>query len=136
MADITVTAARVATIFPAKTLIFDAEAAVAIKAGEAVYINSNGKAALADASAAGTLGTPGVALNSAGAGSGVSVLKEGHVAGYDLSGLAYGAKVYVSDTAGALADAAGTVSFVVGTVVPIPQVGGAVKALYVECPWR
>lgn len=135
MADITLTAARVAVIFPAKAIVFDAEAAVAIEAGQAVYINSNGKAALADASAANTLVTPGVALNKAAAGQGVSVLKEGHVAGYDLSGMAYGAKAYASDTAGALADAAGSTSLVMGSVVPIPVVGAPVKALYVEADW-
>ncbi len=135
MADITSTAARVAVIFPAKAIIFDAEAAVALEAGQPAYINSNGKAALADASNAATLVTPGVVLNKAGAGQGVSILKEGHVAGFDLSGLAYGAKVYVSDTAGALADAAGSTSLVMGSVVPIAQVGGPVKALYVEADW-
>ena len=136
MADITVTAAKVAVVFPAKAVIFDAEAAVALDAGQAVYINSNGKAALADASEAATIGNMAVVLNKAGAGSGVSLLKEGHVTGFDLSGMAYGAKAYVSDTSGALGTTAGTVSSVAGTVMAIPQVGGIVKALYVEFDWR
>jgi hypothetical protein len=39
------------------------------------------------------------------------------VDGVNLDALAYGAKVYASNTAGAIGDAAGTVSLVVGTVV-------------------
>lgn len=136
MGNITVVAAKVAAIFPAKATIFDAEAAVALERGDVVYVNSNGKAALADASAAGTIGNMAVVLNKAGAGSGVSVLKEGHVAGYDLAAMAYGDKAYVSDTAGALGTTAGTVSSIAGSVVAIPQVGGPVKALYVEFQWR
>jgi hypothetical protein len=52
----------------------------------------------------------------------VTVIRKGVVDGYDLSGLAYDAPVYLSDTDGALADAAGTVSVVVGRVIPATAV--------------
>lgn len=48
----------------------------------------------------------------------VTAIRKGVIDGYDLSGLAYDAPVYLSDTDGALADAAGTVSVVVGRVIP------------------
>ena len=55
----------------------------------------------------------------AAAGQGVSLLERGAIGGYDVSGLAYDALVYLSDTAGALADAAGTATVVCGRVVPM-----------------
>ena len=50
----------------------------------------------------------------------ITVLKKGILwLGDALDGLSFGATVYLSDTDGVLADAAGTVSKVVGTVVPL-----------------
>lgn len=48
----------------------------------------------------------------------VTAIKKGVIDGYDLSGLNYDAPVYLSDTDGALDTAAGTVSVVVGRVIP------------------
>ena len=135
MSAITVTAAQVAELYPFKE-IYSLEAAEAITKGQAVYVNSNGKAALADASAAGTLNLVAIALNSVGAGQPVSVLKAGFVAGATLTGLAYGDPVYVSDTAGGLDTAAGTVSKVIGRVAPVNQAGNIQKALYIQSDWN
>lgn len=135
MSAITVTAAQVAELYPFKE-IYSLEAAEAITKGQAVYVNSNGKAALADASAAGTLNLVAIALNSVGAGQPVSVLKAGFVAGATLTGLAYGDPVYVSDTAGGLDTAAGTVSKVIGRVAPVNQAGSIQKALYIQSDWN
>ena len=52
------------------------------------------------------------------AGRPVTAIKKGVIDGFDLSGLAYDAPVYLSDTDGALDTAAGTVSVVVGRVIP------------------
>ena len=136
MSAITVTAAQVAVLYPSKSEIYSLEAAEAITKGQAVYVNSNGKAALADASAAGTLITAGIALDSVGAGQALSVLKAGFVAGATLTGLAYGDPVYVSDTAGGLDTAAGTVSKVIGRVAPVNQAGNIQKALYIQSDWN
>ena len=135
MSAITVTAAQVAELYPFKE-IYSLEAAEAITKGQAVYVNSNGKAALADASAAGTLNLVAIALNSVGAGQPVSVLKAGFVAGATLTGLAYGDPVYVSDTAGGLDTAAGTVSKVIGRVAPVNRAGNIQKALYIQSDWN
>lgn len=136
MSAITVTAAQVAVLYPSKSEIYSLEAAEAITKGQAVYVNSNGKAALADASAAGTLITVGIALDSVGAGQALSVLKAGFVAGATLTGLAYGDAVYISDTAGGLDTAAGTVSKVIGRVAPVNQAGNIQKALYIQSDWN
>lgn len=135
MADLTVTAAQAAVVFPDNAEIYDFEAAETITAGQAVYINSSGKVATASAAIAGTAAFRGVALNGGAAGQAISVLKKGHIYGFDLSGLAYDAAVYLSDTGGALADAAGTVSKQVGIVVPLNDTGTLTKVLYVNADW-
>lgn len=131
MSDITVTAAKVAPVFPDKAEIYDAIAAAAITAGQAVYITSAGKVNLADADGSGTTYFRGIALNGAGAGQAVSVLLRGAVYGFTLSGANYDAKLYVSNTAGALADAAGSTSLVVGRVMPLAD-KDLTKVLFVE----
>ncbi len=135
MAQVTKTTAQIALVYPQKAETYDKIAAEAIVAGETVYVNTAGKVAKGDASAAGTLKNSGLALNSAAAGKGVSVLKRGHVAGVAVSGLNVGAVVYFSDTAGEMADAAGTTSKALGVVdansEPTPT-----KLLYVDQAWN
>lgn len=136
MSAITVTAAQVAILYPPYAEIYSYEAAEAIAAGQTVYINSNGKAALGDASNAETLVMAGLAIENKGAGGAVSVLKQGYVVGATLTGLAYGDPVYASDTAGGLDTAAGTVSKVLGRVAPINEAGNIQKALYIQSDWN
>jgi hypothetical protein len=123
MADLTLTAAQIAPVFPHSALdhTYDIVAGVAVTAGQVIRQNSSGKAALADANAgSGAEKAIGLALKTKGAGQGVSYLQQGRVYGFDLSGLAYGALVYLSDTAGALADIPSTTNSVpVGRVVPL-----------------
>lgn len=59
-----------------------------------------------------------VALRTVGAGESLTAVRRCTVDGFDLSALAYGAPVYLSNTDGRLGDVAGTVSAVVGRVVP------------------
>lgn len=132
MSAIALTAAQIATPYPSKAEIYSLTAAEAITAGQAVYVNSNGLAALADASGAGTLVDVGIALDAAGAGQAVSVLYRGFCTGFTVSGLAVGALAYVSDTAGGLDTAAGSVSSTIGRVRVINQSGSPTKCLYVE----
>lgn len=116
MADITVTAAKVAVIPEVETDIRSYIATEAITAGQAVYILTTGKVGVADANGAGKQQFRGIALNGGGAGSAISVLHSGEVAGFTLSGNA-DALIYLSDTAGSLADAAGTMTVVAGRIV-------------------
>lgn len=138
MADIAVTAARVAPVneteYEAKTY----RAAAAITAGQLLYQDTNGRAALARANATGTIQSLiGIALNDAAAGRPVVALRRGSVAGFTLS-VNPGVPVFASSaTAGALGDAVttGTGNFVapVGVVDTITEADGTiVKVLFVE----
>jgi predicted RecA/RadA family phage recombinase len=132
MSDLTRVKAEVAIVFPDGNEIRDYVAAADIEAGQPVYIDSNGKVNLADADDAAAEQFRGIALKSVAAGQAVSVLHRGVISGTGsgVTGLAYDASVYVSDTAGELADAAGTTSLLVGHVVPIPDKDKS-KALYI-----
>lgn len=134
MAAITVTAAQVALIFPEAAEVFDFVAAEAIVAGQPVYVTSAGLAGVADANAAGRQQVRGIALKSVGAGQAVSVLKRGHMAGATLAG-AYDSLVYLSDTAGGLDTAAGTMTVRIGRVVPLSD-SALTKVIYVDANWR
>ncbi len=85
MADITVTAAQVSLCFPEKAETVSMIAAAAIAAGQALYQDTNGKAGVADANAAGCQQFRGIALETVGAGQPVSVLVRGHVYGFAVS---------------------------------------------------
>ena len=134
MAAVTVTAALVGLIDPLKAKVKTYIAAVAITAGQPVYINSSGKVALADANAAGCYQFRGIALKSVGAGSAVDVLQEGEMYGATLSG-DYDSLVYVADAVGTLVDAAGTVTIPIGRVAPLAD-KDLTKVLHVFTAWE
>lgn len=102
-------------------------ATVATGPGIPCYADSNGKAAKGDASAAGTAGVIGINIspNATLANQPANLVRRGKMVLFDSSGnnilasLAYGALVYLSDTEGRLADAAGTVSVTIGRVLPL-----------------
>ena len=140
MADLTVTAAQVGLVDPMKSVTLAGIAAATITKGQACYVDSSGTINLADATTAG--GAPiqvrGVALNAAAAGQAVTLVKEGALYGYDLSGMDYSGPVFLSETAGALADAtpAGTgTAVVIGIVAPLTD-KDKTKVLYVDARWR
>lgn len=95
--------------------------------GVPCYIDTNGKAAVASASAAGTAEAIGInrSESTTVANMPAELLRSAKVALYDanganiLDGLAYGAMVYLSNTPGRLADAAGTVNKPIGRVIPL-----------------
>jgi hypothetical protein len=134
MADITVTAAQVALCFPDKSERVDIIAVEAITAGQAVYQDTNGKAGVADANAAGKQQFRGIALSSAGAGQAVSVLVRGHVYGFTVSGMNGDALAYLSDTAGALSTTVGTMTVNCGRVTCLTD-GNLTKVLYICADW-
>jgi hypothetical protein len=111
---------------------------VADRKGKLFYADATtGKAIVADASAAGTLGNlMGLAMNaerSSLANESVTLLRHGEVFfGVDaLAALDFGDPIYASDTAGAIADAAGTVSVIVGYVIPVVRESGAIDKVAV-----
>jgi hypothetical protein len=120
MADIVVTARRVSPLPGAH--IEPMIAGGAGNVGNAVYVDNVGRVQVADASGAGTAQAIGVVVSagSQGAtafvdGDAVSVIVHGRVNGF--TGMTPGARVYLSDTAGSLADAAGTVSKIMGVSI-------------------
>ncbi len=116
MADIAVTAAQVGLVDPAKATVRSYIAAATITKGQAVYITTAGKVGVADANDAGKQQFRGIALNGGGAGQAIDVVHEGEVYGFDLSGVNPDVLVYLSDTAGALADGVGTMTVAAGRV--------------------
>lgn len=94
-------------------------AAEAITAGEAVRIDTSaGKFTGANGSSTTENRIYGIAKVTVPAGMPVTAIRKGVLDGFDLSGMNYDAAVYLSDTDGTLATSAGTVSTVVGRVIP------------------
>lgn len=93
-------------------------AAEAITAGAPVRIDtSNGKFTNANGTTTGEARVWGIATSTVAAGGTLTAVRNGIMDGFNFS-QAYDAAVYLSDTDGRLADAAGTVSVVVGRVIP------------------
>jgi hypothetical protein len=92
-------------------------AAETITAGEAVRIDTAGKFTGANATTTTENRIYGIATHAAVAGEAVTAVRKGVMDGFVFT-QAYDAIIYLSDTDGTLADAAGTVSTVVGRVVP------------------
>jgi len=113
MTDIVVTAAKVAS--NTGTLTRSYIAAETITAGQAVYKLAAGTVGVADANASGKQQYRGIALNGGGAGTAIRVAYFGPVEGFTLAG-DVDTLVYLSDTAGALADSAGSMTVPVGRV--------------------
>jgi hypothetical protein len=134
MANLTIGANGVSLVQSQMAEIFDMIAAEAIAAGQPVYENNAGKAGVADANAAGKQQFRGIALKAAAAGKACPILKRGFLSGYDLSGVAYDGPLFLSDTAGSIADAAGTMTVNVGRVFQKTD-PDLTKILYVEADW-
>lgn len=116
MADIVVVAAKVGLIDATKSDITNYIATETITRGQAVYRLTTGKCGVADANASGKQQFRGIALNGGGAGQAIAVCEDGELAGFTVTGNA-DALIYLSDTAGALADGAGTMTVPVGRIV-------------------
>lgn len=134
MADITIGTNGVSLVHSDKAVIVDMIAVEAITAGQPVYQTSAGKAGIADANAAGKQQFRGIALKDTAAGKACPVLQSGYLSGFALSGVAYDGIVYLSDTAGSLADAAGTMTVNCGRVLGLTD-PDITKVLFVQADW-
>lgn len=135
MADLTPNTAKVGDASPVGMSIkLDLIAAVAITASQGVYQNSDGKAALADASAAGTALCWGVALETVSIGQSVPILMFGFVDGMGVSAVANDTIISVSNTAGAFDNGAGspTVARPIGRVISATD-SSLKKLVFVNC---
>lgn len=94
-------------------------AAEAITAGAPIRLDTaNGRWTNANATSAAEARASHVATRTVIAGESLTGVRRCTLDGFNLDALAYDAAVYISNTDGRLADAAGTTSVVVGRVVP------------------
>jgi L-serine deaminase len=133
MADLTVTASVVARAHD-NAEIYNGIAAETITAGQVVYLTSSGAYGVASANVAGKQQARGVALGGAAAGQAFSFIKRGFVSGFTIS-QAYDTKLFVSNTLGAIADAAGTLSVPAGRVMPMAD-ASLTKVAFVDFAWE
>lgn len=136
MSDITVTADSVAIVYPILAETFPVKVVEAVTRGLAGYqIAATGKYGIADANAAGKQQFRGLFLDAGAAGQGgISLLKKGFVAGFDLSAMSYDDPVYLSDNVGAFATTAGTMSVICGRVFGMSD-DARTKVLYIDADW-
>jgi hypothetical protein len=96
-------------------------AAEAITAGAPVRLDtSNARWTNGNGGSAAEARIWGVATRTVVAGEACTAVRGCHLDGYDLSALAYDQVVYASNTDGRIGDVAGTVTVVMGRVVPAP----------------
>jgi hypothetical protein len=129
MSAVTNTPASIApvnTLFEKRTLIAGAD----ITAGQPIQWDTNGKWILAKSDTAPHSANVYIALHSVKAGQALEGLRNGDVYGFDLSGLAYQASVFLADD-GSYATTAGTVSVAIGVVAPTSD-GSKTKVLFVK----
>lgn len=134
MADFSLTAADIRPVFDQGAEIFDYVAGVTITKGQAVYVVAAGTLAIADANDAGKLQAIGIALHGGVAGDSISVMKKGHLYGFTIT-QDRGVHVWLSNTPGALADAAGGTAQPVGRVATLPDKPNYTKIMYVDFGW-
>lgn len=107
-----------------------------LTAGQVVRIHPDtGRFVKAGAASSTTAFAYGIVVRSVAAGMPVTAIRHGVLDGFDLDDLDYNNPVFLSDTAGALADATGTETVVLGRVIPgtATTLGTAYdKMLYVE----
>lgn len=135
MADIALTAARIDAVKPEISEIVDVTLAATVTRGQALYLTSAGTYGVADANDSGKEQFRGIALRGGAAGETIPMLKRGPVAGFTLTSQAYDAPIYLSNTAGALADAAGGMTVVAGRVFPLNDAPNFTKVLWVEADY-
>lgn len=97
---------------------FTTNAGESITEGAPVRFDANGRFVNAQADTAGNANVYGVAVGSVATNQAVTAIKVGILDVGGLDAIGFGDPVYLSDTAGRLADAAGTVSTVIGHIVP------------------
>lgn len=136
MADLTLTTANKINVGTAgPNTQFTGVAGAAITAGSPVcFDGTNDTVWPADANDAAKDAVAGIATRTVAAGEGVTCLRRGLMDGWSNLPVP-GKQVFVSDTAGALADAAGTASLPVGIVIPVsgqPLGTAADRCLLVE----
>lgn len=130
MTAIVVTAAHVDRARPDSDEVIPVVLATAVTRGQVLYQSTAGFG-VADADDAGKQQARGIALDNGAAGQTIAMLKRGFVSGFAVSGLNDDAILYLSNTAGALDDSAGTLTVRCGRVTKLQDT----KMVYVDFDW-
>lgn len=130
--EITVTAAKVAVVFPEIAEILNVRAAEALTAGLALYQTVSGTFGKAQADEIAKRQFRGLSLEACGSGDTISMLKRGIISGYTLA--TYEDEIYLSDTAGALSTVPGTLLVKCGRVTALSD-PGLTEVAYIEADW-
>lgn len=140
MAIITCTADEVAMTAPLRSEAYNVTvsgtlASGIVLRGQLLYQMPDGVYALTNATASGTAGFRGVALQTQLTRATLSMMRRGKLYGYDLSGLNHDDPVYLSDTPGALDDAPGSIEVQVGRVTSLNEAGNLEKLIYFDAEY-
>jgi hypothetical protein len=141
MTVIVVTAAEVGRLYPNLDTAIPIFLGATVTAGQVLRPDTDGTWILADATVGGAdaRGTV-IALKGGTDGEADLGIKEGALEGYAVSGLSTGAQLFLSDTAGAVDDAAGTISVpigrVIGTAEKDPADGTVKEVAYFDMDWN
>lgn len=121
MSDYALTTAGVASIDTLPHIQHTFVSGEAITAGAPVYMNTTtGRIYNSDANGSGTRQCMGIASETAlTSGVAITVVMQGFMSGWNFGSATFGSAVFVSDTVGAIADAAGTASIYVGELLPV-----------------
>ena len=136
--EVALTAARIAAVdvLDGDTKIISWVAVAALTEGQALYlVAASGKSGVADANDSGKQQFRGIALQAVAAGQTVDILVRGRVYGYTVSGLSYDDPIYLSDTAGSLSTAVGTMTVNCGRIIPIND-KDRTKVMYIDANWN
>jgi hypothetical protein len=106
-----------------------------VTAGQAAYQLTTGKFGIADANDSGKQQFRGIFLQAGAAGQVVPLLRRGLCYGFTVSGLNADDPLYLSDTAGALDTAAGTMTVVCGRVTAMTDTGTLTKVVFINAEW-
>ncbi len=134
--EIALTAAQVEPIDPLTAEIYSFKLEATVTQGQALYfLAATPTVGVADANDSGKQQFRGIALQAGAAGEYIDLLKTGRCAGFTVSGMSYDDPVYLSDTAGSLSTAVGTMTVNCGRVVAMSDKDGT-KVLYVDANWN
>lgn len=117
MAAVSLVTAGVLNVVSSETQL-TASFAESCNVGQLVRFDTTGQWTKGNASSGTENRVWGILVSKDGAGGAGTAVRRGILNGYDLSGLAFGAIVYLPDTDGGLADAPGTTTMVIGRVIP------------------
>lgn len=135
MTAITVVAAEVGAVFPQDAEIRSVVLAATVTAGQALYLTSSGTYNLADANDSGAEQFRGIALNGGAAGQAVDMLRRGEVEGFTVTSMSHDDLVYLSDTAGALDTANGTMTVQCGRLTCLSD-ADYTKVVYIDADMK